>query len=67
MVQRTGEGPVFRTENLGSAGQRLRKRIIEDNLYLARFYHTSAPAKLKKDKTTTTIMERETHLKKNTN
>ena len=45
------------TENLGSAGQRLRKRIIEDNLSLARFYHISAPAKLKKDKTTTKLME----------
>ena len=28
---------------------------VEDNLSLAWFYHTSAPAKLKKDKTTTTI------------
>ena len=45
---------------LGSAGQGLRK----DNLSLAWFYHTSAPAKLKKDKTTTTIMERETHFNK---
>ena len=43
--------------NLGSAGQGLRK----DNLSLAWFYHTSAPAKLKEDKTTTTIMERETN------
>ena len=41
--------------NLGLAGQGLRK----DNIFLACFYHTSAPAKLKKDKTTTTIMERE--------
>ena len=38
--------------NLGSAGQGLRK----DNLSLAWFYHT--PAKLKENKTTTTIMER---------
>ena len=45
--------------NLGSAGQGLRK----DN-FLAWFYHTYAPAKLKKDKTTTTIMERETNFKK---
>ena len=37
---------------LGSAGQGLRK----DNLSLAWFYHT--PAKLKENKTTTTIMER---------
>ena len=45
--------------NLGSTGQGLRK----DNLSLAWFYHTSAPAKLKEDKTTTTIMERETNFK----
>ena len=38
----------------------------EDNLSLAWFYQTSAPAKLKKEKTTTTIMERETHFKKTT-
>ena len=43
--------------NLGSAGQGLRK----GNLSLAWFYHTTAPAKLKEDKTTTTIMERETN------
>ena len=47
--------------NFGSAGQGLRK----DNLSLAWFYHTSAHAKLKEDKTTTTIMERETNFKKN--
>ena len=39
--------------NLGSAGQGLRK----DNLSLTWFYHSSA--KLKEDKTTTTIMERD--------
>ena len=33
----------------------------EDNLSLAWFYHTSAAAKVKKDKTITTIMERERH------
>ena len=49
-----------RQKNLGSAGQGLRM----DNLSLAWFYHTSAPAKLEEDKTTTTIMERETNLKK---
>ena len=45
--------------NLGSAGQGLRK----DNLSLAWFYRASAPAILKEDKATTTIMERETNLK----
>ena len=49
--------------NLGSARQGLRK----DNLSLAWFYSTSAPAKLKEDKTTTTIMERETQILKKRN
>ena len=48
-------------ERFGFSRTRVKK---EDNLSLAWYYHTSAPAKLKKDKTTTTIMERERLLKK---
>ena len=49
------------TEKCGFSKTRVKK---VDDLSLAWFKHTSAPAKLKKDKTTTTITERETHLKK---
>ena len=49
------------TRKLGFSRTRAKK---EDNLSLAWFYHTSAPAELMKDKATTTVMERGTHFKK---
>ena len=50
---------VFKKQKkFGFSRTRVKK---EDNISLAWFDHTSAAAKVKKDKTTTTIMERERH------